>query len=683
MNSGIGPLFLLRSLSNINRLSQLYYALPLRGHVKRGLSPAGVPEVPILVRLFAKLVSFPLAQTGEGISECELVSWAVKPGDLVGPFDKLCDVQSDKAAIEITSRYGGKVLALHHAVGAMVKVGAPLLDIEVADDVQVAAEHLAAVSVNTALSTAAHSGDDGGSSSSAAPQTVAFTAAKVAVQGIAEAAPTVVATAAPPPPTTGRSALAAPAAAAAVPVTQSSVAEASLPSQTAPAFGSGSGSGSGRFRVQASPAVRMFARENGVDLGLVGGTGPGGRITRADVLQHMEQQLLGGRRPENTTVPAGRPRAAEEEDDDGSVVLQASDFLGAPGMAVQGAAGASAAGGGGGATATGQRLSRARVGVDELLAQYKRLVTSAAASPPQRGVAAVGGGAGEARSHVVPLRGYRRAMVTSMTAAASVPVFHFHDEVAMDRLLAVREALRGDVALRTTGLKLTVLPMVVKALSAALNQHPHINASLAPGGTELLLHPHHNIGVAMATPNGLVVPNIKQVERKSIAQVAAELHLLQQLAAAGRLPPESLTGGTITVSNIGTIGGTYATPIVNPPEVAIVALGRMQLVPRYPSGPGVLSTPGGHRVGAPLLPQAVATTMTAAGGSGGVGASARWALEGQVGGGPAALIPVPVTVMPVSWGADHRVVDGAALATFSNTWTEFLEQPDKLLLHLA
>ncbi|GIL63246.1 hypothetical protein Vafri_17350 [Volvox africanus] len=564
----------------------------------------------------------------------------------------------------------------------MVKVGAPLVDIEVADDVQVAAEHLAAASANPALSTAVISGSNGGNGSSTAPHTVTVTTAKVAVQVTAEATPTMVATAAPPLPTAGRSTMAAPAAAAAVPVPQSSVAEASLPSQAAPAFGSGSGSG--RFRVQASPAVRIFARENGVDLGLVAGTGPGGRITRADVLQHMEQPLQGGRRPDAGTVPAGWPRTAEEEDGDGSVVLQASDFLGAPGTALQAAAVVAASGGGGGgATATGQRLSRARVGVEELLAQYKRLVPSSATSPPPRGVAAVGSGAGEARSHVVPLRGYRRAMVTSMTAAASVPVFHFHDEVAMDRLLAVREALRGDVTLRTTGLKLTVLPLLVKALSAALNQHPHINASLAPGGTELLLHPHHNIGVAMATPNGLVVPNIKQVESKSIAQVAAELHVLQQLAAAGRLPAESLTGGTITVSNIGTIGGTYATPIVNPPEVAIVALGRMHLVPKYPSGPGVQGNCGGYRAGASLLPQAAATTMTAAGGSGGVGASARWGLEGQVGGGAAAPIPVPVTVMPVSWGADHRVVDGAALASFSNTWTEFLEQPDKLLLHLA
>eukprot|EP00198_Chlamydomonas_reinhardtii_P003005 XP_001692341.1 predicted protein [Chlamydomonas reinhardtii] len=146
------------------------------------------------------------------------------------------------------------------------------------------------------------------------------------------------------------------------------------------------------------------------------------------------------------------------------------------------------------------------------------------------------------------------------------------------------------------------------------------------GGTDLLLHANHNIGVAMATPSGLVVPNIKQVQRKSLAQVASELSLLQQLAAAGRLPAEALAGGTISVSNIGegcTIGGTYATPLVSPPEVAIVALGRLQLLPRYP---------------------------------------------------PAAAEAA------VSWGADHRVVDGAALAAFSGSWRQLLETPERLLL---
>ncbi|EFJ47089.1 hypothetical protein VOLCADRAFT_61926 [Volvox carteri f. nagariensis] len=157
----------------------------------------------------------------------------------------------------------------------------------------------------------------------------------------------------------------------------------------------------------------------------------------------------------------------------------------------------------------------------------------------------------------------------------------------------------------------------------------------ATGGTELLVHPYHNIGVAMATPSGLVVPNIKHVERKSVAQLASELQLLQQLAAAGRLPAEALAGGTITISNIGTIGGKYGTPLVTPPTVAIVALGRLQLLPRYPPG----------------------TTMSTA-----------------------ATAASPFTY---HWGADHRAIDGAALAAFSNSWKALLEHPERLLLHLT
>ncbi|PNH10452.1 Lipoamide acyltransferase [Tetrabaena socialis] len=116
-----------------------------------------------------------------------------------------------------------------------------------------------------------------------------------------------------------------------------------------------------------------------------------------------------------------------------------------------------------------------------------------------------------------------------------------------------------------------------------------------------------------------------KVQSKSVAAIAAELATLQQLAAAGRLPAEALAGGTISVSNIGTIGGTYATPLV---------------LPRYPEQP-------------------------------------------RHGPGANTQLPVPVSLMPVSWGADHRVVDGAALAAFSNTWKALLESPERLLLTLS
>ena len=124
---------------------------------------------------------------------------------------------------------------------------------------------------------------------------------------------------------------------------------------------------------------------------------------------------------------------------------------------------------------------------------------------------------------------------------------------------------------------------------------------------------------------------VLQVEQKSVLQIARELEELQQAAQAGRLSPQQLTGGTITVSNIGSIGGTYATPLVNGAEVAIVALGRVRQ---------------------------------------GVRLDAAGRVEG-------------LPVMNVSWGADHRVVDGAALAEFCGTWKALLEEPAGLLLHLS
>ena len=167
---------------------------------------------------------------------------------------------------------------------------------------------------------------------------------------------------------------------------------------------------------------------------------------------------------------------------------------------------------------------------------------------------------------------------------------------------------------------------------------PLVNASLAPDHTAILQHGTANIGVAMATPHGLVVPNIKDVAARSVADLAAELGRLQAAAAAAALRPEDLAGGTFTLSNIGSIGGTYATPLVNPPEVAILALGRVRRLPRLAPGGGG----GGEEEGV-----------------------------------------VASSVLNISLGADHRVVDGASLAEFVRAWAGFVEAPGRMLLHAA
>jgi 2-oxoisovalerate dehydrogenase E2 component (dihydrolipoyl transacylase) len=194
----------------------------------------------------------------------------------------------------------------------------------------------------------------------------------------------------------------------------------------------------------------------------------------------------------------------------------------------------------------------------------------------------------------------------------------------MDRLMAVR------VELNTAGkhIKLTPLPFIVKALSMALVESPQLNGNFNPATNELTLFSHHNIGVAIDTPHGLAIPVIKDVAAMAVYDIARELNRLTELARTNKLPASDIKGATISISNIGTIGGTTASPIIPYPQLAIVALGRTQRVPRFDE-------------------------------------------KGAV---------VGVSLMPISWSADHRVVDGATIARFSQRWKQLIETPSQLLV---
>jgi 2-oxoisovalerate dehydrogenase E2 component (dihydrolipoyl transacylase) len=231
---------------------------------------------------------------------------------------------------------------------------------------------------------------------------------------------------------------------------------------------------------------------------------------------------------------------------------------------------------------------------------------------------------------VVPISGLQRIMVRSMNESLKIPHFTYSEEVVMDALAAVRGPLNALGAAQ--GVKISYLPLVLKALSLSLHQFPVLNSSVSKDETSITYHGDHNIGVAMDTPRGLLVPNIKQVQFKSVFEIAAELNELQALGAAAKLGEAHLTGGTITVSNMGSIGGTVLSPVIMAPQTAIVALGRIQTLPRYAQGQeGVVS---------------------------------------------------PTKVMNVSWAGDHRVIDGATMARFVNTWRGFLENPALMLAHL-
>jgi 2-oxoisovalerate dehydrogenase E2 component (dihydrolipoyl transacylase) len=197
----------------------------------------------------------------------------------------------------------------------------------------------------------------------------------------------------------------------------------------------------------------------------------------------------------------------------------------------------------------------------------------------------------------------------------------------MDGLIALRTSLKPAAA--SMGVKLSYLPLILKATSLALSQYPQLNAHANSDCSAVTHKASHNIGIAVDTPRGLLVPNIKNVQQLTIFEIAAEVQRLAELGQAGKLGADDLTGGTFTLSNVGSIGGTYTKPILVVPEVVIGAFGKFQKLPRYNEQDEL----------------------------------------------------VPTTIMNVSWSADHRVVDGATIARFSNLWKEMLESPGMMLVY--
>lgn len=227
------------------------------------------------------------------------------------------------------------------------------------------------------------------------------------------------------------------------------------------------------------------------------------------------------------------------------------------------------------------------------------------------------------------MRGLHAAMAKHMAHAwASIPHFTVSDECTMDNLLAIKQTLSAQFA--QADIKLTLLPFMVKALSLAMREFPIINASVSQDGEAIEYHSSHHIGIAIDTPTGLIVPNIKDVQALSIYQIAQRIQELVKAAQHNQLSAEDLRGGTVTISNIGPIGGITATPIINHPQVAIVALGKIQRLPRFNEHDEV----------------------------------------------------VGVNIMNINWSGDHRVIDGATMVRFNNAWMQYLIQPVAMLTHL-
>ncbi len=225
-----------------------------------------------------------------------------------------------------------------------------------------------------------------------------------------------------------------------------------------------------------------------------------------------------------------------------------------------------------------------------------------------------------------PLNRVRRTSAANLHRSwVTIPHVTQFDEADITELAVFRAAQKEEAARREV--KLTFLPFVVKAVTAALREFPHFNASLDRTGESLIVKRYLHIGVAVDTENGLLVPVIRDADRKSISQLAAELDEVATEVREGKFDLELLQGGTFTISNLGSVGGTYSTPIINPPQVAILLIGRSR-----------------------IMPQLVDKTFE------------------------------PRLVMPLSITYDHRLVDGAAAARFLNEVKSYLAAPGRLLL---
>jgi len=448
------------------------------------------------------LKQFKLPDVGEGLTEGEILQWLVAVGDTVTVNQPLCEVETAKAAVELPSPFAGTVTALLHEAGDTVDVGTPIITIDVGGDAAPApteggggaADEPAAGLIggaapggrtavlvgygprNTEARRRPRRGGDTVPPRATAPQVVL----PEADYGSGTDRPPLLATA----PDAGVK----PVRHGGLEVGRQAEAHA-LAGDAASADSSPARPvehGHRRPRPLAKPPVRKLAKDLGVDLTALTGSGAGGVITRADV-----EAAAAGPAPVTELRPVAAPTAGE------------------------------------------QRI-------------------------PVKGV----------RKHTAA------AMVASAFTAPHVTEFLTVDVTRMVKLRS-RIAARPEFA----GVKVSPLLFVAKALLLAAARHPMVNSSWDEAAQEIVVHGQVNLGIAAATPRGLVVPNVKDAGRLSLVELAGALAELTETARAGRTAPEDMTGGTITITNVGVFGVDTGTPILNPGESAILAFGAIREMP--------------------------------------------------------------------------------------------------------
>ncbi|MBM3282244.1 MAG: 2-oxo acid dehydrogenase subunit E2 [Candidatus Diapherotrites archaeon] len=343
--------------------------------------------------------------------------------------------------------------------------------------------------------------------------------------------------------------------------------------------------------ILATPSTRQLARSLNVDLSRVKGTGPGGRITDEDVKNASAVSTITKSKSPSSSIPPSAPSSSYREPWESAPSASASSLPHVhPDDTVE--------------TTQGTHVVSPLAHVESTKQAWKS----------------------EGSEERIPLRGLRKTisdrMVKSMFTA--VQVTHM-DEVDVTALVELRE--KEKLKMEKKGIKLTFLPFIAKACVAALHNHPYLNASIDDSTQEVVLKKYFHVGMAVDTEDGLIVPVIRNVDQKSIVQLAQEMQDIAQKTRERRISPEDLKGSTFTITNIGSLGGVYATPVINWPEVAILGVGKIQEKPVVRAGKIVIR----H-------------------------------------------------MMTVSLTFDHRIIDGAQAVRFTNEILQHLEDPGLFLL---
>lgn len=453
---------------------------------------------------------FNLPDPGEGLTEAEIVTWKVKAGDTVKVNDIVVEIETAKSLVELPVPFAGTVTELLVPEGQTVEVGTPIIAVDTSGGAGAGAP----TSVHEAPAAGAV---EPGIEGSPAPKMAAAAAAADAEEAIEEGK--IGGTT-----STGRTAVlvgygvkqteakrrprkpgAQPATAqASAPAAPAPAAPAQAPAAPVPAAAAPAApvAREGGVRALAKPPVRKFAKDLGIDLSQVAGSGEGGIITRADVEAHAS----------GTATPAPAAEAAPS------------------------AAGAAAA--------------------------YQAPVFAPSGEREQR----------------IPIKGVRKMMAQAMVDSAFTAP-HVTEWITVDATATMElvERLKKDREFKDV--KVTPLLVLAKAMCLAIRRYPEINATWDDAAQEIVVKSYVNLGIAAATPRGLIVPNVKDADQMTMRQLAEAIGALTSTAREGRTQPADMSGGTITITNVGVFGVDLGTPIINPGESAIMAFGAIRRQP--------------------------------------------------------------------------------------------------------